>query len=140
MGKRLLRVVLDTNVLLVCVSHRSRLHWVYESFLAGRFILCVTTEVLAEYAEVMTRHMGSEFCDRTLEAIINATNTRFISPTYRFNLLRDPDDNKFVDCAIAANAVCIVSHDNDFRPLQVVEFPRVAVVNTVEFKKLLFTI
>lgn len=140
MAKRLLRVVLDTNVLLVSVSSRSRLYWLYESFLAGQFILCVTTEVLAEYAEIMTRHMGSESCNRTLEAIINAPNTRFISPTYRFNLLRDPDDNKFVDCAIAANAVCIVSHDSDFRVLQAIEFPKVAVIDTEAFRNLLYAL
>jgi putative PIN family toxin of toxin-antitoxin system len=136
-GKRLLRVVLDTNVLLVSVSSRSRLYWLYESFLAGEFILCVTTEVLAEYAEIMTRHMGSEFCDATLDAITSAANTRFISPTYRFNLLNDPDDNKFVDCAIAANALCIVSHDRDFLPLRAIEFPKVAVVDTEGFRELL---
>lgn len=138
MGKRLLRVVLDTNVLLVSVSSRSRLYWLYESFLAGEFILCVTTEVLAEYAEIMTRHMGREFCDATLAAITSATNTRFISPTYRFNLLNDSDDNKFVDCAIAANARYIVSHDRDFLPLRAIEFPKVAVVDTAGFRELLF--
>lgn len=138
MAKRLLRVVLDTNVLLVCVSSRSRLHWLYESFLAGHFILCVTTEVLLEYAEILTRHMGQAFCDQTLEVIRTAVNTRLISPTYRFNLLADPDDNKFVDCAIAANAVCIVSHDRDFLPLCKVGFPKVAVVDTETFRSLLF--
>lgn len=139
MGRRLPRVVLDTNVLLVSVSSRSRLYWLYESFLAGKFILCVTTEVLAEYAEIMTRHAGSEFCDRMLEAIINAPNTRFISPTFRFNLLRDPDDNKFVDCAIAANARYIVSHDRDFLPLRDIEFPKVAVVDVEGFRELLYS-
>ncbi|MFD1470560.1 PIN domain-containing protein [Hymenobacter caeli] len=59
------------------------------------------------------------------------------SPTYRFSLLNDPDDNKFVDCAIAANAVCIVSHDRDFLPLQHIEFPKVAVVDTEAFRELL---
>ncbi|MEJ7664620.1 MAG: putative toxin-antitoxin system toxin component, PIN family [Hymenobacter sp.] len=129
--------MLDTNVLLVSVSSRSRLYWLYESFLAGKYILCVTTEVLAEYAEIMTRHGGMEFCNRTLEAITNAANTRFISPTYHFNLLRDPDDNKFVDCAIAANAQCIVSHDGDFRVLRDIEFPKVLVVDTAGFRGLL---
>ncbi|RYE13946.1 MAG: PIN domain-containing protein, partial [Sphingobacteriaceae bacterium] len=55
-----------------------------------------------------------------------------------FNLLSDPDDNKFVDCAIAANAVCIVSHDRDFLPLRAIEFPKVAVVDTAGFRELLF--
>ena len=137
MAKLPLRVVLDTNVLLVSVSERSRLYWLYESFLDGHFTICVSTEMLAEYAEVMTRHMGYDFCDATLRTITRAANTRFISPTYRFNLLADPDDNKFVDCAIAANAVCLVSHDRDFRVLREITFPKVAVVDTTEFAALL---
>ena len=138
MAKRLPRIVLDTNVLLVSVSRRSSLYWLYESFLQGRFTLCVSTEVLAEYAEILDRHMGPAFCDQTLEVITTAVNTRYISPTYRFHLLQDPDDNKFVDCAIAANAVCIVSHDHDFDVLRRIAFPKVVVVDTEGFRRLLF--
>lgn len=72
-----------------------------------------------------------------LDALLSQSNLIEISPTYRFNLLNDPDDNKFVDCAIAANAVCIVSHDRDFLPLRAIEFPKVAVVDTEGFKELL---
>jgi predicted nucleic acid-binding protein len=43
-----------------------------------------------------------------------------------------------VDCAIAANAVCIVSHDRDFLPLRAIEFPKVAVVDMDGFRGLLF--
>lgn len=42
-----------------------------------------------------------------------------------------------MDCAIAANAVCIVSHDRDFLPLRAIGFPKVAVVDTDVFKELL---
>ena len=114
------------------------MYWIYESFLAGQFTLCVTTEILTEYAEILSRHMGETFCDQTLDTIGAAINTRFVSPTYRFNLLQDPDDNKFVDCAITANAACIVSHDRDFLLLQNTEFPKVAVVDTEAFRELLF--
>lgn len=137
MARRLPRVVLDTNVLLVSISPRSDSYWLYESFLLGKFTLCVTTEVLMEYAEIISRHMGQTFCEQTLEVILSAVNTRRIIPAYRFNLLRDPDDNKFVDCAIAANARCIVSHDRDFWVLREVEFPKMAVVDTKKFYELL---
>ena len=114
MGKPLPRVVIDTNVLMVSISRRSALYWLYAAFLEGKFLLCVTNEIMTEYAEIMTRHMGADFCDTVLDLIQSAPNTRLISPTYRFNLLLDPDDNKFVDCAIVAIAVCIVSRDRDF--------------------------
>jgi len=136
-GKPLPRVVIDTNVLMVSISRRSALYWLYAAFLEDKFLLCVTNAIMTEYAEIMTRHMGADFCDTVLDLIQSAPNTRLISPTYRFNLLLDPDDNKFVDCAIVANAVCIVSHDRDFRVLQTIDFPKVNIVDTRQFRALL---
>ena len=77
------KVVLDTNVLLVSISKRSKLHWVFRA------------------------------------------------------LLDDEDDNKFVDCAIAANASFVVSHDTDFNMLRSIDFPSVNVINTKSFRKVL---
>lgn len=134
----MLRCVIDTNVLLICVSHKSPLHWIYRGFRAGAYELCVTTEILAEYAEVLERHMGSVVSQDVLDSLTNRRNLVQIETTYRFNLLADPDDNKFVDCAIAAGAACIVSHDRDFLPLQTIGFPKVAVVDTAAFRRLLF--
>ncbi len=134
----MLRCVIDTNVLLVCVSDKSPLHWLYNGCRIGTYELCVTTEILAEYAEVLKRHMGPIVSQDSVDSLLTGRNLIEIEPTYRFNLLRDPDDNKFVDCAIAANAACIVSHDSDFRALRDVEFPKVLVVDTVGFRGLLF--
>ena len=39
----------------------------------------------------------------------------------------DPDDNKFVDCAVTAGATNIVSNDRHFRELERYDFPRVDV-------------
>ncbi len=133
----MLRCVIDTNVLLVCVSDKSPLHWLYNSFRVGAYELCVTTEILAEYAEVLERHMGPVISQDIVDSIVIRRNLVEVEPAYRFNLLRDPDDNKFVDCAIVANARCIVSHDRDFQVLREVEFPKVVVMNTVEFRQLL---
>lgn len=45
----------------------------------------------------------------------------------------DPDDNKFVDCAIIANAKYIVTQDHHFDVLKNIEFPKVDVVNIQTF-------
>ena len=56
---------------------------------------------------------------------------------YRWNLItKDPDDNKFVDCAIFANADFIVSDDKHFGELSSVEFPKVLVVRLDDFARL----
>ena len=49
--------------------------------------------------------------------------------------MNDPDDNKFVDCAIAADADYIVSEDSDFRILQKIKFPAVKLIDTQAFEK-----
>ena len=53
---------------------------------------------------------------------------------YTFALIEaDKDDNKFVDCAIAANAKCIVTEDKHFRVLKNIPFPKVEVLGIEEF-------
>jgi predicted nucleic acid-binding protein len=49
----------------------------------------------------------------------------------------DADDNKFVDCAIAANANYIVTNDRHFDVLKEIDFPVVNVVNIDQFRALL---
>jgi putative PIN family toxin of toxin-antitoxin system len=133
-----MKVVLDTNVLLVCISDRSKLHWIFKAFLNKRFSLCVTTEILNEYAEIIERHMGPEVSKSILALFENSNNVEFIKHYFRFQLLKDADDNKFVDCAIASNANFIVSHDKDFDILKSIPFPKVDVINTTVFHTKLF--
>lgn len=78
--------------------------------------------------------MGTETSESVMGVIENLNNVEFITAYYRFGLLKDEDDDKFVDCAVAANASYIVSHDKDFRILKEIEFPKVRVIDTNEFK------
>lgn len=129
------KVVLDTNVLLVCISDKSKHHWIFEKLLNKEYRLCVSTEILAEYAEILDFHMGVEVSESLLGTIENLDNVEMITSFYKFNLLKDEDDNKFVDCAIASNASFIVSHDKDFKVLSNIDFPKVRVIDTTEFLK-----
>jgi predicted nucleic acid-binding protein len=50
----------------------------------------------------------------------------------------DPDDNKFVDCAIAATARYVVSNDHHFDVLRLKKtFPTVDVINLKDFVELI---
>ena len=129
------KIVLDTNVLLVSISERSSIHWVFQGLLENEYILCVTTEILAEYAEIIERYMGSRVSESVLGVIENLENVELITTYFRFQLLQDEDDDKFVDCAIASNAHYIVSHDNDFNVLKDIDFPKVRVINSANFKQ-----
>lgn len=133
-----MKIVLDTNVLLVSISQRSRLHWVFDALLKGHYTLCVTTDILDEYAEIIEDHMGIFAADNTLGVLENLPNVAYITTYFKYPFLNDPDDNKFVECAIAANAQFLVTHDRDFNLLKDIPFPKVEVINTDVFHEKLF--
>ena len=124
-----MRLVLDTNSLIQCISRRSRYHDLWLSFIDGRNQLCVTTEILNEYVEILQRETTENFASIMLEVILNNPNTLFINVFYKFNLIiADPDDNKFIDCAIAAQAKYIVTEDHHYDVLRDLEFPKVDII------------
>ncbi len=130
------KIVLDTNVLLVSISSKSKFHWIFKNLINGKFTLCLTSDILLEYEEIIDTHMGSIASKSVLLVIQNLPNVVFVTNYFKFNLLKDEDDNKFVDCAIASNAQFIVSHDKDFNVLKKINFPKVTVINTTDFKLL----
>ena len=69
---------------------------------------------------------------------MNGKFTQVITPYYKFNLIEaDKDDNKFVDCAIAAQAKCIVTNDHHYDVLKTIPFPKVEIVGLVDFMEML---
>jgi putative PIN family toxin of toxin-antitoxin system len=129
-------VVLDTNCLVQSISQRSEYYPVWKSFITGEYDLCVSTEILEEYEEVIGNLMSPLAAKIVIEAILKAPNTKRLDPHFRFRLIeKDPDDNKFVDCAISAGADYIVSEDAHFRILKSIPFPTVYVIRLDEFMK-----
>ena len=123
------RLVLDTNSLIQCIARRSRYHAIWLSLLDGRNRLCVSNEILEEYEEILERKASPTFAMLAINVIVNNPHTLFIIPYYRFNLITtDPDDNKFVDCAVAGNAKFIVTEDHHYDILQKTDFPRIETI------------
>ena len=130
------KIVLDTNCLLVCLATESEFYGVWNAFLNEKFCLCISNEILTEYEEILAKKTSPNFADMTLQVILNSENVIFTHPTYRFNLIAtDPDDNKFVDCAIVSNADYIVSQDAHFDVLNKIPFPKVNVIRIEKFLK-----
>ena len=133
-----LRVVLDTNILMVSFLPHHKHFWLYEALENGQFTLLLSNEILEEYSEKITERYNSVIADMIAFALSNLKNTLKISPTFRFLLIKaDPDDDKFVDCAVAGNADFIVSHDNHFNILKTIDFPVVEVLTIEEFREIL---
>lgn len=133
-----MKVVLDTNVLLVSISPKSKYHWIFQKFINEDFTLCVTTDILQEYEEIIGQHMGQEVANYVLQIIENSVNVNFITKYFRWNLISaDPDDNKFVDCAVSCNAKVLVTNDKHFNVLKNIEFPKIEVIGVEYFKSVL---
>jgi len=129
-------IVLDTNCLLVCLATESEFHPVWTAFLNEEFRLCVSNEIMTEYEEILAEKISPAFADTITHVILNSENVVLVHPAFRFNLISiDPDDNKFVDCAIVANADYIVSQDTHFNVLKKIDFPKINVIRIEEFVK-----
>lgn len=127
-------VVLDTNCLLQSISRRSAYYKVWEDFILGKYILCVSNEIIEEYEEIIASHMSSVAAQIAIETILRANNVLRVDARFRFNLIKtDADDNKFVDCAIVANADYIVTEDSHFNILKSIPFPKVRIKRLHDF-------
>lgn len=132
------RIVLDTNCLLAILPAKSPYHRVWTDFLEERIVLCFSNEILAEYEEIISEKTSPLFANNIIKTILNKNNTQRVVPTWRFNLIQaDPDDNKFVDCAICGEAEVIVSNDKHFKELDNIPFPFVIHLTLQEFVKTL---
>lgn len=127
-------IVLDTNCLLQALPTKSPYHKVWTEILCGNISLCVNTEILNEYEEILSQKTTKEIAHNVVEAIARLHTTKFQETYIHFNLIeQDVDDNKFVDCAVAADAEYIVTNDNHFNALKEIDWPKVAVLTIMEF-------
>jgi len=128
-------IILDTNVLLVSISSKSPYHCIFEQLINGTYDLSVTSEILMEYEEVIERKYNSEVAKDVIRTLLTLPNVQKIIVYYKWNLIEaDNDDNKFVDCAVSANATGIVTQDKHFNVLRNIDFPDINLISIADFK------
>jgi putative PIN family toxin of toxin-antitoxin system len=133
-----MKIVFDTNCLIRILPPKSPYHCLWDVFRKGKITLCYTTEILEEYEELLLRFYSFNFAQLTMEMLLKSPNVIRTIPFYRWNLITpDPDDNKFVDCALNAGADYIVTNDRHFNILKTLDFPPIKVVNIETFKNML---
>ena len=86
-------VVIDTNCLLQIISRKSPYRPIWEAFLAGRFTLCVSEEILAEYQEILEQQITPTVAENVVMLILNQENVQLVDPHFRMGIITaDPDD------------------------------------------------
>ncbi|MDR1808810.1 MAG: putative toxin-antitoxin system toxin component, PIN family [Prevotella sp.] len=135
-----MRIVLDTNCLLPAIFSRSIYRWLWEAFRRRDFTLCYSNEILAEYEELFSQFYPPEITHNAMFLLLQSPNVERITTFYNWYLISaDPDDNKFVDCALNAGVDFIVTNDKHFNVLKDIPFPKIEVIDIERFKEIILS-
>jgi uncharacterized protein len=108
------RIVLDTNVLISGVFFGGVPGKILHAWRDGRLSLVLSPAILAEYrevgAELESRYGGSDFESFATLLVLNCELLE-APATFAEPVCSDPDDDKFLACALTASVPIIVSGD-----------------------------
>ena len=112
-------VCLDTNTVVQALAEGHSFHPILDAWVAGRVTWAVSTEVLLEYEEILTRLSGPARWRKLARlmdlAELTSANFLRITPSFHFHIITDdPDDNIFADCAVTAGADYLITEDRHF--------------------------
>ncbi len=117
---KLIDVILDTNVIISGMGWGGTPGKIIELWKKGKIKMCISAEILEEYLEVLQRGIKPpkdyQWFIRLLE---QSRNTKIIKPVKHFKIIKeDPDDNIFLDCAVAGKVKYIISGDRHLLDLK----------------------
>ena len=127
-----MRIVIDTNVVISGTFFGGYLRKVIESVGKNGLYACATLEIVNEYEEIvdeMIRRKQGRLRRDILKPFIDSL--KMIDPFTKVEVSRDPDDDKFISCAVDAKALYIVSGDKDL--LEIGRYQFVEILTAAEF-------
>ena len=88
------KIVLDTNCLIASLSRHSDYYPVWSSFQTGKYILCVSNDILEEYQEIIEQKTSSIVAKNVIDLLLKSKNVEYITPHFKFGLIvADHDDD-----------------------------------------------
>lgn len=135
-----MKIILDTNVLLIALPFRSPYHGIIQAFNSRQYDLIVTTSIFLEYEEILSEKANPFIANIVLSAFLEAPNVITVNEYYNWNLIKaDPDDNKFTDAFLNGQANYLVTNDAHFDILKGTKFPKIDILSADEFLAFLKT-
>ena len=127
-----MRVVVDTNVVISGVFFGGAPRRVLDAIVDSEMQASATGEIVEEYSRVVDRMIerkGGRLRGDVFSVLVS--KLELIEPVTHVEVCRDPDDDKFIGCALDARAVYIVSGDKDL--LDMGSYGGVEMVTAAEF-------
>lgn len=128
----MIRAVLDTNVVVSSLLFHGQASHLVPLWQARRFVPLVSRPILREYLRVLAYpkfRLTAEEVRQAIEELLPYAEP--VSPVKRLRVIRDPADNRFLECAVAGKAQYLVSGDKDLLSLR--SFQGISIVTVGEF-------
>jgi len=111
-----MRVIFDTNVLISAVLIKNSVSDIALRKAQNSCTILCSNSIFIEYTEKLLLPKFNKYASLIKRKnMLNDIEKEalFIEPVVNISECRDPNDNKFLELAVAANADCIVTGDND---------------------------
>lgn len=127
-----MKIVVDTNVLISGIFFGGFPRRILTSIISRQLTACATTEIINEYEEIVEEMVNRKqgHLNRTILAPLIQT-MEIIEPVSHIEVCRDPDDDKFLECAKDSHALYVVSGDKDL--LVIEKYENIQIVTAKDF-------
>lgn len=141
MSENMLKVILDTNIIVSIFIKRTELaERIFEALKRHDFKLVISEEILKEIVEVLLRPNIRKLIKLNKKEIrefghLLLEDALKVEPRQKIEVCRDSADNKFIECAVSAKADYIVTGDKDL--LSIGQYRATRIIIFKEFSLLL---
>jgi len=128
-----IKVVIDTNIF-VSSFFGGNPRKIVDLWKSGQLALCLSKPIVDEYIAVF-QHLvleGEQEISELLGLFAHGVHALFTAKTPELHIVEeDPDDDKFIECAVALKAACIISGDKSL--LAVGDYMGIKIMTPREF-------
>jgi len=127
------RVILDTNIFISGIFFSGPPARILEAWRDGKIQIVVSEAILEEYRTVGMR-LAANFKGMDIDPflrLVSLTGRLYRAPAMPSQVCDDPDDDKFIACALASGSKLIVTGDKSL--LKVSSYRGIKILNAREF-------
>ena len=128
-----MKIVLDTNVFISGIFWKGTPRKIVELWACRKIQTVITKSIFEEYIDVIKRFDEGRTITRRWKAFV-VENSQIIEEKMQIKICRNPDDDKFLSCALLGEADYLVSGDDDLLSLKTIGTTKI--VNPAQFLKL----
>lgn len=127
-----MRIVVDTNIIISGIFFGGKPRELLQKCFSETLQMVCSDEIFIEYKETIKRLTIKSVRDIGKETVpLLAENLEFIENRYSDSYSRDPDDDKFINCARSGEIGYIISGDKDLLVLE--EMRGIKIVSVSDF-------